>query len=145
MPPQVRAISAWLRETGLIPRPEGFEMRFQRPGQKSRSSIYEMIGYGFAQAVHSCRTVALYELLAPKGSRELAREFSIACACLGKENCKWASHHRLVPKYFLIPIVLYRPHGPLFPRSAGPRFRFLAPNRSNKKCWVTRNSNPFPR
>ena len=54
-------------------------------------------------------------------------------------------YHLRVPKYFRTPMVLYLPHGPLLPRSAGPRLRSRAPNRSNKKCWVTRNSNPLAR
>jgi hypothetical protein len=52
-------------------------------------------------------------------------------------------YHLRVPKYFLTPIVLYLPQGPLLPRSAGPRYLSRAPRRSKRKCCVTRNSNPL--
>ena len=54
------------------------------------------------------------------------------------------SQYRRCPKYFRTPIMLYRPHGPLGPRSADPRFRSRAPKRLNRKCWVQRTSKPFP-
>src|ERR1700691_979003 len=53
-------------------------------------------------------------------------------------------HHRLVPNDLRTPTVMKRPQGPLLPRSATPRLVSRAPSRSNRKCWVTRNSNPLP-
>ena len=57
----------------------------------------------------------------------------------GATNC----YQRRVPKVFRTPTVMKRPHGPLVPRSAAPKLVSRAPSRSNRKCWVTRNSNPL--
>jgi hypothetical protein len=48
--------------------------------------------------------------------------------CIGKRRWLYCPSFR-EPKYFLTPITLYRPQGPLTPKSAGPRLRSREPKR----------------
>ena len=73
----------------------------------------------------------------------LIRRFAIMA--LLERHSRSPRYQRRVPKVLRTPTVIYRPHGPLLPKSASPRYLSREPSRSNRKCWVTRNSNPLLR